>query len=153
MNIVSTGIGKSTMAVVVENDSLSLTVYVSSIGQSVLDIVVYEVGLHDDNKRVLRRLPQYDRAQGDPKNFIIPTGGRIEIEATYNGSVSFEIHGKAVSAYAHSEREVPLPAEGELEHWASNKQLLIDINDNLRKMNNHLRVITGLEAEATDGDF
>lgn len=155
MRVTTTGPGSCHMIAVPEDDAISLTIYVTAITQpTILDIRIEEIGASSTNKRLIKRVPQIRVAETEPVTFVLPIGGRALITADFTGVVSFEIHGKSASAAATTEVIIPPPSAGEEEFWNRNRHLLIDIHDTLLKMNNHLRLITGMEKEQIDGgDF
>ena len=154
MNVSASAAGVYEAVVVPEGDALSFTVYVSSIAATtLLDIKVEELGASPTNKRLLASVPQINKALGDPVTLVVPVGGRALITAATTGAVDFEVHGKTTTAAATT-LKTPILTElsvQEKEFWQRNEQLLIQINNSLKIMNNHLRLITGMEKEKIDG--
>ena len=100
MSKIATVAGKTTADVVVENDSVDITIYVISAEGTRLDIKVQELGDNVLNIRTIHTFDTIIAFSAEPTVITLPVKGRLLFTAEYNGATSFEIHGKGTSASA-----------------------------------------------------
>ena len=157
MNITSDSANITTSIVVVEDDAMSLTLYIDDIQTGTrLDIIVEEIGDSPDNVITVYSFPQITKPKETPICVILPVGGNIRITATYTGSIEFELNAKAVSAAAVVDfniQTVSLELTPEDISYRNNHlEELGRISKLLYVILNHQRVITGIESD-NEGDF
>lgn len=152
-NITATAAGSSICPVVVENDAISLTCFVVSMGSGdTLDIIVEETGNSGLNNKIIHRFPQADRALANPQSIVLAVGGVLKFTAEYTGEVTFELRGRAVSGASVSATQPVeiVTTQKDDKFRAAMLCELNKINNSLEVLINHHRVITGIETERGD---
>lgn len=155
VDLVSTAPGKQVIDVIVENDALSITFFVASLGaNAALSVIVEEVGNNSDNVKLVRRLDPIVRPSDNPLTEVINVSGVVRLTVNYSGSVTFDLHGKAVSgavAALNSVQPVSVDlTDSDKSYREEHMALLCKIHDTLETILNHQRVITSIEKDKGD---
>ena len=154
-DVAATSSGKTISQVVVENDAIMTTFYVSSLaGGATLDITIEEIGNDTDNTKVVHRFPQVSVSLENPQSTVLQVGGVFRFTAEYTGAVDFEMRGRAVSSSAlaaFSTQKVQLvTTEADDAHRDTLLSTLHNINTTLNKILNHQRVLTSINERKGD---
>ena len=134
-----------------ESDSVKFSVMASSIGES-YSWGIHHIGGSDSNHRTLLFESEKLTKQDTPTIETVSVTGTIEVTICFEGDLTFEMSAAGVRGLAQPEltkTEIQL-TDADTQNQASNILLLEDIKYLLIKMNNHLRLITGMES--TEGD-
>lgn len=151
MDTTVTAVGKETLRVSLEQESAILTVHVSSmaVGTAIL-VDVYEVSQDSgDEFRIYTQSPI--RAAGDPIQFPVTPGGSFRVQVEHTGAATYTVRGKSVSSIPASlvpETEADRVAKKSEEVFRQELLSCLDnINDVMKRILNHQRVITGIESD------
>ena len=136
--------------VVVENDAISLTYYIDSLStDTYLTILIEEIGDTSTNTRVLFESPRIAAVTKEPTNLIFIVPGRIRITVFHTGAADFEITGKSMNASAVPD-VVQVVTDRQLQDEAESHRSYDMIIQLLTKINNHLRIASGIDDSDTD---
>jgi len=155
-SIESTTAGKIVRDVVVENDAISLSCYTAAIdvNSAIITIVVEEIGNHENNRKVIRRLGPITKISEEPINEIFTVTGILRITIEYTGPITFDMHARAVgsaAALAQTTQDVAISlTDNDKQYRAEHLALLCDIQDALEKILNHQRLITSIQQDQGD---
>ena len=152
-DIESTARGKAVKDIVVENDAISLSCYTADIdvNSAIITITIEQIGNNENNRQVIRRIGPITKISEFPVNEIITVNGILRITVEYTGSITFDMHGRAVGAAAAIQEsvqdvEVVLSADDKA-YRAEHLSLLHTIQDSLERIVNHSRIITSVEQD------
>lgn len=150
LGISSSGYGKETKEVVVEDDAISITCYTASLGVgATLNIKIEQIGNNLDNVKLIKRFDTITIAGAPPYTESFNVGGTLRITAEYTGAVTFDMQGRAISgssAVADGIQKVTvIPNEADLVHREQVVLHLHQIEEKLDALLNHQRFITKLE--------
>ena len=147
--------GKTVCDVVVENDSIAITCYVTSLGSDqTLDVLIEEIGNDPRNVKLIHRFPQVARSRGNPQSVSLPVGGVLRFTAEYSGAVDFEMRARAISGGALVQGSTQLISSVESDDDKVYREqiicLLTENNVLLGTILNHQRLITNINQDLGD---
>jgi hypothetical protein len=152
MDVTATAGGSSEQYLNVENDAVTITCHIESFGgNTIFDLKIESIGDKSTDKVVIASFPQLTSGLG-VRTLTVPCTGKILVTVDYTGPVAFQLRGKGVGAAAVDGAK-PVTIEESVYQQGINAAILDELRCTrmaVERAVNHLREITGIEADTGD---
>jgi hypothetical protein len=149
MDVNATERGETVQELFVENDAAVITLHVVSIaGGTLFNVKVESVGDHEEDVLSIGAFPEMRSGTGS-QTLTVPVHGKLRVTAEYTGGVVFQMRAKGIGAAALTDTRPVKIEESMYQHEVDTDVLseLRCIRQGIDRLVNHLREITGIEAD------